>query len=112
MQISRGVTPKVASRMVENGEAVIVDVRELVEYNDEHVKDSWHMPLSEVQLNIYKLSEMECESVIMLCRVGRRSQMACEIALAEGVSKRVYNLDGGINAWKDQGLSVVSMCAV
>jgi thiol-disulfide isomerase/thioredoxin len=43
--------------------------------------------------------------VFVYCRSGGRSAKAAEVLAAVGV-KEIYNLDGGISAWKGAGLAV------
>lgn len=102
------ITPLQAAKIKKRGEGVIIDVRELVEYNEVHIEDSIHIPLSEIQQKIHLLSELKCENIIMICRIGRRSHVAGQMAIEEGVSKKIYNMSGGITKWKQEGLSVVT----
>jgi rhodanese-related sulfurtransferase len=40
-----------------------------------------------------------------MCKVGQRSAIACEMAAAVGLTQ-LYNMEGGIEAWKKAGLPV------
>ncbi|MBI2912289.1 MAG: rhodanese-like domain-containing protein, partial [Chloroflexi bacterium] len=45
------------------------------------------------------------KEIIFLCAVGQRSALACEMAAAAGLT-RLYNLEGGTEAWIKAGLPV------
>jgi rhodanese-related sulfurtransferase len=47
--------------------------------------------------------------VAVICRSGNRSQEAARLLREEGGFRRVYNVDGGINAWL-RGGGPVSTC--
>ena len=45
--------------------------------------------------------------MIFQCLKGGRGAAACQTAEAAGAGHAIYNLEGGIAAWKDAGLPVV-----
>lgn len=46
------------------------------------------------------------KTVFVYCAAGGRSSAAASILAGKGF-KKVYNLDGGMNAWREKGFSVV-----
>lgn len=99
--------PSQVKSLIDSDSAAIVDVRELIEYHELHVDGSIHIPLSEIRSGTGLLSELDKDIIVMICRIGRRSHIACEIAFEEQVPKKIYNMQGGINAWVEAGLAVV-----
>ncbi len=91
-----------AKEMIAKGAAVI-DVREPHEYNAGHVPDASLIPVATVYARREELPPDK--DVIFVCAVGQRSALACEMAAAAGL-KRLYNLEGGTDAWVKSGQPV------
>jgi rhodanese-related sulfurtransferase len=79
------------------GEApVVLDVREPWEVEIASLPDCLHIPLNEIPP---RLKELDADSaIIVLCKVGGRSQRVADFLLNQGFT-RVSNLQGGIDAW-------------
>ena len=97
------VTPLQASGMVAEQQAIIIDVREQDEWDDQHIPGAVHIPLGEVQNRIDEIVAYKGQPIIMQCRSGRRSATAAGI-LEEAGFQDVSNLSGGIIAWSEAGL--------
>jgi rhodanese-related sulfurtransferase len=82
--------------------AHIIDVREPHEYQAGHVPGA---PLIPVGAVFARREELPKEGkIIFTCAVGSRSALACEMAAAGGVDpERLYNLEGGTEAWIKAG---------
>lgn len=82
-----------------------VDVREPDEYTGElkHISNSNLIPLGQLELKMDQLKNDK--AIVFICRSGRRSAMACQMAAAYGF-KNIYNLQGGMIAWNDLDLPV------
>ncbi|MDE2029709.1 MAG: rhodanese-like domain-containing protein [Alphaproteobacteria bacterium] len=91
-------------RWLDGGEAVLVDVREYGEYEAENIATSTLVPLASVSKNT--LPDYAGKKLVMQCRSGRRSEVACHALLADIPGLDVYNLEGGILAWKQAGYPV------
>jgi len=86
-------------------QVVLVDVRELDEYQDAHIAGAIHCPLAMFSLSQVPLLDGE-KKLVIHCRSGKRSDTACHHALDENPHLPVYNLQGGILAWIAQGYPV------
>ncbi|NOZ58375.1 MAG: rhodanese-like domain-containing protein [Euryarchaeota archaeon] len=95
-----------AAELVRGGSAILLDVRTPQEYHAEHVEGARWIPLDELP---ERLDELDREKVILacFCRSGMRSSRACEILREHGF-KKLYNVRGGITAWKRAGFRTVS----
>ena len=82
----------------------LVDVREPMEYNQGRIKDSINIPLSCILNEIDKFDIDK--KLIMICKVGIRSKLACEKLLSEGYDFDLLNLDGGMLAWEAAGYKI------
>lgn len=74
----------------------LLDVREPWEIAVAQVPGSVNIPLQQIP---GRLKELDATSaIIVMCKVGARSQMTVNFLLSQGFS-RVSNLQGGIDAW-------------
>ena len=80
-----------------NGEFLnLLDVREEMEYHTFNIGGN-NFPLSRFQQNIHQLSYNKTDEIIVICKVGLRSETAQNILLQNGY-KNVKNLTGGLIA--------------
>ena len=94
---------KEAQEMLSHNDAVVIDVREPHEYSAGHVPNARLIPVATVYARRDELARDK--DVIFVCAVGQRSALACEMAAASGLT-RLYNLEGGTDAWIKAGLPV------
>ena len=99
------LSPKEVSERVASGELKIVDVRENWEYARDHIPNAMLTPLGQI---IARPQEaITLDNVVFVCEVGQRSAVAAEMAAAVGM-QHVFNLEGGMQAWRNAGLPVES----
>jgi len=82
--------------------AFVLDVREPDEVATGAIAGSTNIPLGELAARQDELDT--AAPVITVCQSGRRSQKAAEALSAAGYE--VSNLDGGMNAWIQDGKPV------
>ena len=82
--------------------ARVIDVREPDQVATGTIAGSTNIPLGELAARAGELDT--ATPIITVCRSGRRSQMAAEALSAAGY--QVSNLDGGMNAWTEDGKPV------
>lgn len=92
-----------AKAQVDEGDAVIVDVRTPRERDQERISGSVHIPLRQLQQRWDEIPD--AATVIFQCHSGQRSQRAAMWA-ADRLDAGVANLSGGIEAWERAGLPV------
>jgi rhodanese-related sulfurtransferase len=99
------VDPASVKAWLERGDVILVDVREPQEYAAEHVAGATLVPLGTVCCAT--LPDYTGKKLVIMCKLGGRGGKACEKLAGELSSEAVvYNLDGGIEAWKQAGLPV------
>lgn len=92
-----------AQEMMGRDDVVVIDVREPHEYNAGHIPNAKLIPVNSVYARREELPRDK--DIIMVCAVGQRSALAAEMAAAAGLT-RLYNLEGGTEAWIKAGLPV------
>ncbi len=111
--VSQAGTPAVAALVkIEQAEkqlasgAQLLDVRTKEEWDEGHLKGAALVTVTEEGfLNKAKAALDPTKGVVVYCKSGRRSAMATEQLRAAGFT--VYDMDGGITAWKAAGKPVV-----
>jgi adenylyltransferase/sulfurtransferase len=99
------LSPKEVSERVSSGELKIVDVRENWEYARDHIPSAKLTPLGQIIARPQEV--ITADNVVFVCEVGQRSAVAAEMAAALGM-EHVFNLEGGMQAWRTAGLPVES----
>lgn len=89
-----------ANDLLDNKEAILVDVRSKEEHHEEYIEGSYLHPLDTINLNNIKHDN---KKIILHCKSGKRSLEACKKLLEQHPSLELYSLDGGINAWSKSG---------
>jgi rhodanese-related sulfurtransferase len=97
------ISPEEAATMRVKDRAVIVDVREKDDWNEHHIHGAVRIPLSQLNDRLAELVPYKNRPIITQCQAGMRSAQAQLLLKAAGFSK-VYLMNGGIQAWHEQGL--------
>lgn len=92
-----------ARRMLDAGDAILIDIRESDEHAREHILGARLAPLS--SLDQHDFDRDRAKTAIFHCKSGMRTQANAARLLARGFAS-AYFLDGGIEAWKAAGLPV------
>lgn len=82
----------------------IVDVRDPDEWDAGHIDDADHIPMDQVEQRLDEIDEDT--PVVAVCRSGARSGEVAEDLQARGYDAE--NLEGGMEAWRDEGLPMTS----
>jgi len=83
------------------GQAILVDVREVSEYENERIPGAFLMPLSFFDADRFPF--IPDTRVILMCAVGKRSAAAAKQLMKAGV-RITHHMKGGLTAWKETGL--------
>lgn len=105
--ISVDIVVEEAKRMIdsESEEVILLDVRTAEEYDLAHINGALAIPISELGNSTEKLNKST--KIIVYGGSGGNSTIACAMLIENGF-ERVYNVIGGLNAWKESGYAVVS----
>jgi rhodanese-related sulfurtransferase len=97
------ISPQTAKAMLDDGRAILIDVRERDEWEHEHIPGATLVPLSDFRAA--RLPSRHGKTVIFHCRSGNRTKLAAAQLIAAGGPDAVY-LDGGILSWEKTGYRV------
>jgi len=97
------ISPQDAATKSRSGEAVIVDVREKDEWDEEHIPDAMHLSRGTIELDIEEKVPDLNALIVCHCGGGGRSALAAESLQRMGY-KNVRSMAGSFKAWKAAGL--------
>jgi rhodanese-related sulfurtransferase len=94
----KAVSPGEATRLLNHENAIMIDMRSDKDYRDGHIVNAVNVPdgKGDIPANLSKHRE---RPVIVYCRRGQQSTAICNKLSKQGF-KSVYNLQGGVLAWK------------
>jgi molybdopterin/thiamine biosynthesis adenylyltransferase/rhodanese-related sulfurtransferase len=101
------VQPFEASEEISGGDVVLIDTREPHEYKEAHLEGGKLVPPGLLADQIEEAAPDKSARTILYCRSGNRSATAAAQMQAIGY-ENVASMEGGILAWQEQGLPVVS----
>lgn len=101
------ITAADAIQLINHENAVAVDVRPPADFNKGHIVNAMNIPASNLKTQLKQLEKYKDRPIIMTCRSGAQSSVACKQLQKEGFEK-VHNLKGGILAWQSENLPVTT----
>jgi rhodanese-related sulfurtransferase len=102
MQTKSTLIPSELKSLLPNG-CCLIDVREPVEYAEEHIPGSQLIPLGQLEQQLPKIDRSK--PLVVMCGSGKRGGEALKKLASLGIHN-AQNLEGGILAWKAAGFSV------
>lgn len=100
------VSPNDAVLLINREHATVLDVRNAAEFAGGHITDAINIPLAELESRLGELAKYKDKPLLVNCQGGVRSTSACGV-LKKGGFSRIYNLQGGVNAWMQAKLPVI-----
>ncbi len=95
----KSVNYEEAKNLIDNENAILMDVRTQVEYNVNHIEGAILVSSDSIDEKIEELVIDKETKIIVYCQSGTRSKAAAEVLLEHGY-KNVYDL-GSIDNWKE-----------
>ncbi len=99
----REVSAFEAVQLINRQEAVVVDVRDVGEFEAGHITNARHVPERQLAERLKELEKYKARPLIVTCRSGMRSNAAVEILRRNGFAAAV-TLRGGLGAWQQAGM--------
>lgn len=102
----RTIPPAEAAALIEErDDLLVIDVRTEPERRQLRIANTDFVPVGDVIRGVFK-AEPE-RPIMLLCAVGGRSYIAGKVLISRGYHE-VYNLEGGIEAWRRAGFAVLT----
>ena len=96
--------------LINRANALVLDVREDAEFASGHIAEAMHIPLDSLAERLGELKKYQNNTILVNCQRGMRSAKACDI-LRNAEFTQVHNLQGGLNAWLEAKLPIVTKVA-
>jgi rhodanese-related sulfurtransferase len=97
------IDPLGATDLINKRDAAVIDVRPTADFAKGHIINAMNIPMNGFRNQTGSIAKYRQQPLIVSCRSGSQSQMACGILRKEGFEE-VYNLRGGIMAWQNANL--------
>ncbi len=106
--IVKVVAPEIfKQKLSQTPDAILVDVRTPAEWSGGVLENAQQMNYQDADFEQRITALDKSKPVFVYCKLGGRSGRVTSI-LEEAGFQQVYDLDGGIVAWQNQGFKVVS----
>jgi rhodanese-related sulfurtransferase len=79
-----------------NQNSVVIDVREVDEFNSGYIPGSVNIPLSQLEERLNEIPKDK--DIYLYCRSGNRSKQAAKLLMEENYTNLAH-LEGGISSW-------------
>jgi rhodanese-related sulfurtransferase len=98
------ISARDAKRRIDEGTAVLVDIREPLEHARENIPCAKPVPLSKIEGHDFSVDCTRAPAVIFHCQSGNRTNANLARLRTCGFPE-IYVLEGGIGGWKAAGLA-------
>jgi rhodanese-related sulfurtransferase len=90
-----------------NNDAIVFDLRSSEAFSRGHIVSAKNIPADELDGKLDQLQQFRSKPVVAVCEAGAASTKAVDKLRASGFES-VYGLKGGMAAWSQAGLPVVT----
>jgi rhodanese-related sulfurtransferase len=104
---SAGITAQKLSLLMNRENALVVDIRDVNAFKDGYIIGSKNIPAEQMDQQVSTLEKYKDQPLVIVCDNGQKSPAIAGKLEKQGFQK-VYVLTGGLVAWKQAGMPVVS----
>lgn len=90
-----------------NNDAMVIDLRNVESFSRGHIVNAKNIPFDEFDAQIEKIAKFKGKPIVAVCDAGSSSNKAVD-SLRKSGFESVYGLKGGMTAWTQAGLPVVT----
>jgi len=105
VQAFAGLSAAQTVRLMNQG-ALVIDLRGKEAYDAGHIGDARHVPAADLEAQAESLKKWRDKNVITYCDSGTSGASGARTLMKLGFTK-VFNLQGGLNAWMKDNLPLV-----
>lgn len=102
---ARSVSNTEMTNMVNEKDAIIVDIRPANEFRTGHITDSKNYPSAKLKDQMGQLEKYKSKPIILVCKTGMTAGSVAGDLIKAGFD--VYKLQGGVTEWQNAGLPLV-----
>ncbi|MBL6749670.1 MAG: rhodanese-like domain-containing protein [Nevskia sp.] len=103
----RRLTPQDAVRLINDREALVVDVRTAADFKKSHLLNAVNLPLAKLEERAGELGKDRARPLLVYCALGGTANEAAAKLRKLGFAE-VYPLRGGLNGWMNSNLPVTA----
>ena len=100
---AHSVTPQQLVHMINNDDAVAVDLRPAADFDSGHILGAVNIPQSELESRLGELEKKVEGPVVLCCGQGTIAGRSVNLLQKAGIEK-IYQLKGGVAAWQRDNL--------
>ena len=93
------------TRLINNDEGVLVDLRDSKEFQLGHIANALNIPAAKLDSRMVELEKHRDKTIVLIDKLGQHSAAAGKKLKAAGYEVR--RLQGGMGEWRSQSLPVV-----
>lgn len=102
----KALSPQQVVNLVNQQQAVVIDLRDKAEYSKGHIMDSVNVPFNKLDADIDRHASDKDKPVVLVCKLGQHSSAAGKKLAAKGYSQ-VHRLKGGVGEWQQMQMPLV-----
>lgn len=100
MSVFKSINSTQAEKLInERSDLTIIDVRRYNEFKESKIPNAINIPVEELEWEIEELGENKNKPILVYCKAGHKSALACQMLEEEGFTN-LYNLGQGILGYK------------
>jgi rhodanese-related sulfurtransferase len=103
----RRLSPQEAVRLINDRNALVIDVRPVADYKRAHILHALNVPQTKLGERLDEVGKDKERPIIVVCALGGVSAQASH-QLKKAGHKEVYPLRGGLNSWLGASLPVTA----
>jgi len=101
------LSPYAATQLLNDNEAVFVDVREEKEFKAGHIKGARNIPVNQLDKHLHEIEKYKEKDVVVYCESGMRASRVTGKLKKQGFTK-LSSIAGGLAGWEKANLPLVS----
>lgn len=106
LQGGSNLRPQQLVDMMNHNKSIVIDVRDSNAFKEGHIIGAQNIPGDQFEKRLNKPQMYKNQSIVLVCTNGVQSSKMLKVLRQKGFEK-VYQLQGGINAWRAASLPVV-----
>ncbi|MBQ5696121.1 MAG: rhodanese-like domain-containing protein [Clostridium sp.] len=100
MSLFKSISSTQAEKLIkDSSDLIIIDVRRYSEFKQGKIPNAINIPVEELEWEIEELKENIDKPILVYCKAGHKSALACQMLEEEGFNN-LYNLGQGILGYK------------